>query len=628
MTKSSQSRDDIFGQRQNKVLSAASAKAFAKAALAAKHRIAKVILVALLISLIGTAWMANQSMNAAKRAEDKVAQTFDVLQKITSLMSSLKDAENGQRGFIITGKPDYLKPYHASLSEISKPLAELNRLTLGNPVQHQRINKITQLVKTKLEVIATTIEEREAQGFLAARNMVMALPGLPLMNEIRMLVADAEATQLSLLQDYAAENKTSHQHTNQTFLFGSALSATALLLLLIRLRGEMRSTRQAQTGQQISEEKYRYLFNSIKEGFCVVEMIFDAQEKPIDHRFLETNPAFEKHTGIHDAIGRTILEFAPDHDSHWFENLGQVAKTGIAHRFANDTKALDDRLFDVYAFRLGGAQNARVAILFSDVTKRRQSQDRILRLSAGLEARVRHRTVHLETANHELESFSYAVSHDLRSPLNTISMLSHLLAEAVGEKAGVRGTQYLSRIHDSTLLMGELIEGLLSLTNLSRDTLQVKKIDLSAIARKKLQECQELEPNRQVQIRIQDGMRIDADPRMMAIVIQNLLGNAWKFTAMQASALIEMGSRPGRAGVINETVYFVKDNGAGFNMASASNLFSAFERLHSSSDFSGTGIGLATAKRAIERQGGSIWAEGKENAGATFYFTLNKPPGH
>ncbi|CAM3482945.1 ATP-binding protein [Polaromonas hydrogenivorans] len=249
-----------------------------------------------------------------------------------------------------------------------------------------------------------------------------------------------------------------------------------------------------------------------------------------------------------------------------------------------------------------------------------RATDEILLLNSELEERVRRRTAQLEAANQELEAFSYSVSHDLRSPLKTIDGFSHLLERIIGNKAGDKGTHYLNRIRTGVRQMGELIDGLLSLAQLSRDRLQIDQVDLTAIARRLAQECQERDPDRQAQIRIQDEMLVTGDGRQLLVVMQNLLGNAWKFTSKRPLAQIEVGSK---AGAANETVYFVKDNGAGFDMAYAEKLFGTFERLHSPLDFAGTGIGLATVKRVIERHGGRVWAEGKESEGAVFYFTLN-----
>ena len=256
-----------------------------------------------------------------------------------------------------------------------------------------------------------------------------------------------------------------------------------------------------------------------------------------------------------------------------------------------------------------------------------QARDEILRLNGELEERVRQRTAQLEATNRELQSFSYSVSHDLRSPLKTINGFSHLLERAVAEKAGNESGEkiahYLNRIRAGTRQMGDLIDGLLSLAQLSRDTLQVGDVDLTAMAQRIERECREREPQRQVEVKIQDAMRVRGDARLLGAVMQNLLLNAWKFTSKRALARIEVGTLPADSG---ETVYFVRDNGAGFDMAHAARLFGTFERLHSPADFSGDGIGLATVKRIVERHAGRIWAQSQEDEGATFYFTLGPAP--
>lgn len=248
-----------------------------------------------------------------------------------------------------------------------------------------------------------------------------------------------------------------------------------------------------------------------------------------------------------------------------------------------------------------------------------RATDEILRLNSELEERVRQRTIQLEAANRELEAFSYSVSHDLRAPLKSIDGFSHLLERLIANQLGDKAQHYLNRIRAGVLRMGELIDGLLSLAQLSRDTLQFSEVDLTAIARRMEQECREQDPDRQAQVSIQNEMRVTGDRRQLLVVMQNLMSNAWKFTSKRELAHIEIGCK---AGVEHEAVYFVKDNGAGFDMAYAEKLFGTFERLHSPADFAGTGIGLATVKRVIERHGGRVWAEGKQREGAIFFFTL------
>ncbi|WP_293606757.1 ATP-binding protein, partial [Polaromonas sp. UBA4122] len=263
----------------------------------------------------------------------------------------------------------------------------------------------------------------------------------------------------------------------------------------------------------------------------------------------------------------------------------------------------------------------RVLAINTDIRERKQAQNEILRLKAGLEQRVRQRTAQLQAANQELEAFSYSVSHDLRSPLNTIAGFSQLLAKVDGNNVSEKGKHYLNRIRAGAKQMGELIEGLLSLAQLSREQIKLENVDLSAIARRIEHDCREREPERQAQVHIQEGLSAHGDPRLLSAVLQNLLGNAWKFTSKQVLARIDIGSELGADG---DTIFFVKDNGAGFDMAFAHKLFGTFQRLHSHEDFSGTGVGLATVKRVIERHGGRVWAESKLNEGATFYFTLGR----
>lgn len=256
-----------------------------------------------------------------------------------------------------------------------------------------------------------------------------------------------------------------------------------------------------------------------------------------------------------------------------------------------------------------------------DITERRQQQQEILSLNSELEQRVMLRTGQLAEVNKELESFAYSVSHDLRSPLNTVDGFSQLLLKSDAGNVSAKGLHYLERIRAGVKQMGDLIEGLLTLAHLSREEIKSEAVDLSAMAWVIEQAQREREPQRRVQVRIQKGLQAQGDPRLLTAVLQNLLGNAWKFSARQEVAHIEVGCEPATGG---EAVFFVRDNGAGFDMAFAHKLFGTFERLHSPGDFPGTGIGLATVKRVIDRHGGRIWADSKPGEGATFYFTFGQ----
>jgi signal transduction histidine kinase len=225
----------------------------------------------------------------------------------------------------------------------------------------------------------------------------------------------------------------------------------------------------------------------------------------------------------------------------------------------------------------------------------------------------------LELANKELEAFSYSVSHDLRAPLRSMDGFSQALLEDYADKVDAEGKDYLQRIRGAAQRMGDLIEALLALSRVTRSEVHRAPLDLSALAGAIAAELQQREPGRQAEWVIQDGLATEGDARLLRAVLENLLGNAWKFTAARAPARIEFGVWAGSDG---RPTYFVRDNGAGFDMAYEDKLFGAFQRLHTQAEYAGTGIGLATVQRIIHRHGGRVWAEGAPGKGATFYFTI------
>ena len=316
--------------------------------------------------------------------------------------------------------------------------------------------------------------------------------------------------------------------------------------------------------------------------------MFDEQERPVDYRFLEINPSFEKQTGLRDALGKRMREIAPRHEEYWFEMYGRIAVTGEAARFQNRAEELH-RWYDVYAFRFGEPKNRQVAILFSDITERKATEAEIAQLNADLQRRAGQ----LEAANKELESFSYSVSHDLRAPLRSIDGFSQVLLEDCAEHLNEEGKDALQRVRKAAATMGELIDALLALSRVSRVELRVERVDVSALAATLAAELRQSQPDRQAEFVIAPGMAVEADPRLLRAMLANLLGNAWKYTEPRPVARIEFGcfNRD------DETVYFVGDNGVGFDMTYVGKLFGAFQRLHRQTEFRGTGVGLATVQR-------------------------------
>lgn len=257
--------------------------------------------------------------------------------------------------------------------------------------------------------------------------------------------------------------------------------------------------------------------------------------------------------------------------------------------------------------------------LLQDVADRAGLAIENARLYAQLEQRVRERTVELQAANEGLEAFSYSVAHDLRAPLRAMSGFSVVLLEDYADQLGAEGQRYATRIHDAGKHMGQLIEGILHLSSISRTKLRRARVDISDLARVALARLHATEPERHVEIVVEPDLVAHADPRLLEVALTNLLGNAWKFTSKRERARIEFAACADN----QTTTYFIRDNGAGFESARAEKLFGAFQRFHAAQDFEGTGIGLATVQRIIRSHDGRIWADSEVDKGATFYFTLD-----
>ena len=278
-----------------------------------------------------------------------------------------------------------------------------------------------------------------------------------------------------------------------------------------------------------------------------------------------------------------------------------------------------DKDYSVRATANSRDEVGHLVLTFNDMLARIQEQNAELqRARDEMEQRVIARTVQLEAANKELESFSYSVSHDLRAPLRGIDGFSQALLEDYGDRLDAQGKSYLQRVRAASQRMAELIDDMLSLSRVSRGEMKSETVDLGALAQNIAAELQNVDRRRQVEFTIAAGLLAKGDARLLRVVLENLLRNAWKFTGKNSTAKIEVGVDRQNG----QPVYFVRDDGAGFDMAYAEKLFGAFQRLHSSTEFQGTGIGLATVQRVIRRHGGRVWAESKVGQGATFYFTL------
>ena len=410
------------------------------------------------------------------------------------------------------------------------------------------------------------------------------------------------------------ENRYRHKDGSWRVLSWRSVPQGSLMYAIAR---DVTLQKAAEAALRKSEAEYRTLFESIDEGFCIIEVLFDAGNRATDYRFLRINPAFERHTGIAGAQGRTMRELAPELEPFWFETFGRIALTGEPARFQNYAEELH-RWFDVYAFRYGAPATRQVAIIFRNITERKQQEKKIGQLNADLHQRA----TLLEVTNKELESFSYSVSHDLRAPLRHIDGFASLLQKSSADRLDDQGRRHLATISASARQMGRLIDDLLSFSRMGRALLQPREVaDHDALVATVIREGRWERP---IIWSVAALPPVRADQAMLQQVWTNLLDNAVKYSGKVATPRIEVGSHADPA--TGELVFFVRDNGAGFDMRYADKLFGVFQRLHGPAEFEGTGIGLANVRRIILRHGGRTWAEGAVGRGATFYFSLPAIP--
>jgi PAS domain S-box-containing protein len=365
-----------------------------------------------------------------------------------------------------------------------------------------------------------------------------------------------------------------------------------------------------------SERRYRMLFTSMLEGFALHEVVYDPEGRPVDYRFLEINDSFEKLTGLKasEIRGKLVSEILPNLEGAWYDTYFAVARTGIPVSFELFNQDLD-KYFQVHAFR---PDTGQFATTFTDITAARKIQEEIKRLNLELEERVRQRTAQLEASNRELESFSYSVSHDLRAPLRSLDGFSQALMEDYLSIIDEKGKVYLQRIRAASQKMATLIDDLLKLSRVSRQSMNFHMVDLSVIVHDLCNDLQKEHPGYPILFKIRDGVQASVDPQLLKIALGNLLDNAVKFSSRTSNPEIVFGVDRKN----DRDVIYIKDNGSGFDMKYIGKLFGAFQRLHSNEEFPGTGIGLTIVQRIINRHNGSIWAESEPGKGATFYFTL------
>jgi PAS domain S-box-containing protein len=464
------------------------------------------------------------------------------------------------------------------------------------------------------------IEDAREHPLVRSSAMVREL-GVTSYLGVPLVTAEGHALGTLCVADFVPRSWSEKEVRALTDLTASALTEIRLRRAHTELerRVRERTAELAGANQELeaSEARFRLLVEGVRD-YAI--LLLD-----LEGRVTSWNPGAELLTGYRaeEVVGRHIsLFYLPEAREH---DLGSELRTARAEgRFEGEgwrvrsdgsrfwANVVTTALRDEQGWLFGYAKVVR------DLTARREAEEALRKAHDELEQRVRERTAELEAANRELESFSYSVSHDLRAPLRSIDGFGQALLEDYADILDETGKGYLQRVRSASQRMAQLIDELLELSRVTRSEMRRDTVDLGAMAREIAAELGSAHPERRVEWVMPDAVSARGDPRLLRQALENLLGNAWKYTGKQPEARIEFGVLENDAG----PVFFVRDNGAGFEMAYADKLFTPFQRLHSAHEFQGTGIGLATVQRILRRHGGRVWAEAEVGRGATFYFSL------
>lgn len=470
------------------------------------NRVYVPVLLLIAFAVVGlNTWMAFRAVNSLVQSQYWVDHTWQSVDQVERIMSSAKDAETGNRGYLITGDDSYLAPYIAGTHDLPVELNRFEKLTSDNPAQQARLREMRAAIGRRLDLLQQGIDLRRRHSMDSGHALILTGTGKAEMDNLRRIADEMEAAEHVLLVQRTTVAKSSSRQARYTLALASCLDFLLIVLML------------------------RYFVR-------------------------------ERH-----------MRLATERDAE------------------------------------------RLAVARAEAEER---ADEVRSLNATLESRVKLRTAELETTNRELEAFSYSVSHDLRAPLRTIDGFSLALEEDYATLVDDAGRDYIRRVRKGVQRMGHLIDALLQLSRITRAELNREDVDVTEMTNALVADMRERSPSAGVTFVIESGLHANADPRLLSVALENLLGNAVKFSSKVVAPVVEFGWDP------EQKAWFIRDNGAGFDMFYADKLFNAFNRLHGDKDFTGSGIGLATVARVVHRHQGRIWAQSAVNDGATFWFTL------
>lgn len=551
------------------------------------------------------------------RAQDeRLLQVTGVAAQLIEMLHWISDAEAGTMGYLQTGNAQYMQQYQQARQQIDR---DVEALEAGGLIDAKGLASLKKSLGRWIEQVEANVEPREANEIALVQSRL---------REDRHEAAEESRRQIEVMVERArGEASVLRQRRNRVGLLVTPITVAGALITLLFVIWNYRLLQRDRAQRGLAER-------DLAEGKARLEGIVASAMDAIisvdeQQRIVLFNEAAEKifRCSKAEAIGASLDRFIPErfreiHRQHvrHFGETGQTRRTMGSPSMSLSGLRADGEEFPIDAsisqVKIGGQK--LFTVILRDITQRRRAEEELKAWHAELERRVEQRTAELAEANRELEAFGYSVSHDLRAPLRHVTGFVELLEKHAGARLDEKSARYVRTISEASRRMGSLIDDLLTLSRIGRTTLSEVEVDLGQLASDTIQQLSGEIGDRQIEWTVGKLPRVKGDLTLLRNVMTNLLSNSVKYTRTREKARIELGSFERD----DEWVCYVRDNGVGFDPQFAGKLFGVFQRLHSSEDFEGTGIGLASVRRVIQRHGGRTWAEGAVDQGATFYFTL------
>lgn len=555
--------------------------------------------VAIMIALFFVFYVFDKSKADFIDTRKWIFHTEEVINQSHEMLSKIKDVELGKRGYVITGNFLFLEPFSKSEQQILGHLERLKLLTKDNHSQQLRMNTLDRLINKELAFFKKAVELRSNKGFEDAKSLIATARGKILLDSIKNTVLDVQHEEKALLNKRKQENQKSIDSSNFMISFFQITIIVFLIILFFIAVKTFKSRQKAQELLHKSNERFFKIFNYSPVAMAITSVS--------DGSFRYANDTFCQSTGYEreNIIGRKSIDvniISKKERDKSVENIkingGKIKDVELKITKANGE--LIDILFSAETLEIDNEQCFVYACV--DISERKKAEEK------------------LKEVNKELDSFTYSVSHDLRAPLRAITGYTKILDEDYGTVIDAEGRRVMNVISNNARKMGQLIDDLLAFSRLGRQNVVKVSIDMNNLVKSIKEDLMDFSNSKNIQIDIQNLINATADSSMIKVVMTNLLSNAVKYSSKKEKTIIEIGSYEEEGSI----VYYVKDNGAGFDMLYYDKLFGVFQRLHSMSEFEGTGVGLAIVQRIIKKHGGKVWAESKTDIGSTFYFSLSK----